>query len=85
MTTTNKTVLGIALAAVVLLIGAYVIHQSMQPADTQTNSDASYSSPSDTSDAALSKDSDAIDSQLNASNQDSATVDQDIQTHTQAQ
>jgi hypothetical protein len=85
MTTTSKTVLGIAVAAVVLLVGGYAIHMNNQTVATQTGADANYSNASDTSNAALAKDADAIDSQLTAANADSATIDQGIQTHSQAQ
>ncbi|MDB4992384.1 MAG: hypothetical protein JWL75_629 [Parcubacteria group bacterium] len=89
MTTTNKTVLGIVAAAVVLLIVVYALgsHNGAQPLTDQSNSaDASLqTNPNDSSDAALTTDASTIDSQMSASDQDASAVQQGLDTHAQAQ
>lgn len=78
MSTTNKTVIGIVVVAVIALVAifAFRAHTVSQTA-TATN-DSLTTSPSDTSDAALQKDSATIGTQLDDLDGDTATVDQGI-------
>jgi hypothetical protein len=86
MTTTSKTVLGIVAVAVIALGGFYAYRAHDMNEATATNSGSSLpTSATDTSDSAIEQDAAAIDTQLQATNDDNATVDQGIQTHSQAQ
>ena len=84
MTTTSKTVLGIGIVAVLLLIGIYAFRMNSSSTD-QVSSDSMLPSGSNTSDAALDQDTASIDADLTAVADDSATVNEGIETHAQAQ
>ncbi len=86
MTTTTKSVLGIVAVAVIALGGvyAYRVHH-MSEAMAPDNGTGLPTSATDTSDSAIEQDAAAIDSQLQATSNDNATVEEGIQTHNQAQ
>ncbi|MES2225744.1 MAG: hypothetical protein V4480_02965 [Patescibacteria group bacterium] len=86
MTTTSKAVLGIALAAVILVIAFYALRMHDAGTNAQSADAATLPTPAnDTSDSAMDKDAAAIDAQLKGLSDDDATVDQGIQTHATAQ
>ena len=81
MSTTNKTVLGIVIVAVIALIAAFALRThapSQNAAAANANTDSLPTAATDTSDTALQQDSAAIDMQLNGLDSDTATVDQGI-------
>lgn len=80
MSTTNKTVLGIVIVAVIALIAAFALrtHAPSQTAANGSDNAALPTAATDTSDAALQKDSAAIDAQMSGLDQDTATVDQGL-------
>lgn len=79
MSTTNKTVLGIVIVAVIALIVAFALRSqgtNQAPAAANGNGDSLPTAATDTSDSALQQDSAAIDAQLAGLDNDTATVDQ---------
>ncbi|MEO6536171.1 MAG: hypothetical protein ABIT47_00625 [Candidatus Paceibacterota bacterium] len=85
MTTSTKTVLGIA-AAIVLAIGVVLAYRTHDANDTAASTETGLPTlATDTSDSAIQQDADAIDAQLQATDSDNSTVQDGIQTHGQVQ
>lgn len=82
MSITSKTVLGVVVIAVVLLVGTYAysmyVHKEQM---AQDSNNGLTTSASDTSDAALQSDTETIDAGLSGLTGDSATVDQGVAAH----
>ena len=93
MSNSAKTIIGVIVVVVIVLIGWAVMHRSSstnseynspeatttnETQTTQTQTNGTSANTSDTSDAALNKDSAAVDAEMTGLNSDNASADQGL-------